>query len=324
MKNKGFILYTILLAGIMILWNSCEDYTEDFSPAPASLNVEFSYTPEKFISPSREITFVNSSVVPVRMGNPTFTWNFGDGTVKEVPDATIQNETDLIQQYYSEITHTYSDTGQYTVSLRVTTESGDTSVFSEDILVEYALIGDTLLVETFDDISLMPSDWVLRNLDGATPALEGDAAFADSAWAVRYSGSFDSKVAVGVSYYEPEQGANDWMILKKIELGDSTAMRWDAMSFTSSGNYPDDYGIYVSTTDQTVAGCEAHGLLLKVDDESWAADIAGGKGIQSRRFYFYEHGFRNQEVYVAFRLMTPHPGGSSLGIDNITIVELSE
>lgn len=324
MKKLINIIGILMIAGVTVLWNSCEDYTEDYSAAPASLNVEYSYTPEEYISPFREVTFINTSVVPVSMGDPTFHWDFGDGNEQTVTGAEITKETDLIRQYYSEVTHAFSDTGVYTVTLEVTTSGGDTAVYTDEILVEFALIGDTLLYENFDNRNLMPQDWVLVNVDGATPAQSSDAAFADSAWAVRSSSYFGSKLAVGVSYYDPETSANDWMIFNKIQLGDSTAMRWDAMSFTSSGDYPDDYGIYVSTTDQTVAGCEANGLLMKIDNESWAADIAGGNGISSRRFYFYEYGFKNQEVYVAFRLMTPDPGGSSLGIDNIAIVDLKE
>jgi hypothetical protein len=321
MNNIKNIKIIILLIGAILIGNSCDDYTEDYSPAPASLSPQFSYAPEKNISPSREVTFTNTSVVPVKMGEVTFHWNFGDGNEKTIEDAKITNETELIREYYNQVTHAFSDTGLYTVELEVVT-SEDTTVLSKEILVEYALIGDTLLYETFDNS--IPESWVLRNLDGATPAQESDAIFADSAWVAQYSNSFESNVAVAVSYYEPETSANDWMIMHKISLGDSTAMRWDAMSFTTSGDYPDTYGIYASTTDQTVEGCEANGLLMKVQDESWALDIPGGKGIMSRRFKFYEHGFKNQDVYVAFRLMTPDPGGSSLGIDNIAIVELTE
>ena len=320
--NSNFKIF-ILLIGALFIFSACEDYTEDYSPAPASLNPQFSYSPEQYISPSRELTFTNKSVVPVRMGEVTFNWDFGDGTKKSIENAEVTKETDLIRQYYNEVNHAYEDTGKYTVTLEILT-SADTAVLTKDLVVEYALIGDTLLYETFDNRNLMPEDWVLRNLDGATPAQESDAAFVDSAWAVRHSSYFGSKVATGVSYYEPEAAADDWMILKQISVGDSTAMRWDAMSFTSSGDYPDTYGIYVSTTDQTVEACKENGLLMKVQDESWAADIGGGEGIMSRRFYFYEHGIKNQDVYVAFRLMTPFPGGSSLGIDNIAVVEMTD
>lgn len=303
--------------------NSCEDYTDDYSVPPASLNAQFSYTPEKYISPSRELTLINTSVVPTRMGDATFHWNFGDGNEETVQEGDITKETKHIRQYYNEVTHAYQDTGNYTVTLEVQT-SEDTAEISKQITVEYALIGDTLLYQNFESVSSIPDNWVLRNLDGGNPAQTSDAVFADSAWVRQYSNFFGSNAAVAVSYYDPEMAADDWMIMAKVSLGDSTAMRWDAMSFTSSGDYPDTYGIYVSTTDQTVEGCQANGLLLKISKESWAADLPGGNGIMSRRFKFFEHGFRNQDVYVAFRLMTPYPGGSSLGIDNIAIVDLTE
>ena len=322
--TRNFKIFIFIIAAFaLFLFNACENYTEDYSPAPASLSPQFSYSPKEYISPSRELTFTNTSIVPVKYGEVNFNWDFGDGTEKSIEDAEVTKETELIHQYYNEVTHAYEDTGKYTVTLEIVT-STDTAEISKDLFVEYALIGDTILYETFDDRNLMPESWLLRNLDDATPAQESDAAFADSAWAVRHSSYFGSKVATGVSYYEPEAAANDWMIMSQISVGDSTAMRWDAMSFTSTGDYPDTYGIYVSTTEQTVDACKENGILMKVEDESWAADIEGGEGIMSRRFYFYEHGIKNQDVYVAFRLMTPFPGGSSLGIDNITVVELAE
>jgi len=170
----------------------------------------------------------------------------------------------------------------------------------------------------FEGIQTMPNNVVLVNVDGATPDDADLASLSDSAWVVRYSDTFEGNMALGVSYYNPEAGADDWLILPKVMLNSYTALTWEAVSLTSSGDYPDSYEIYISTTTQDVAGCQANGVLLTVTDEE-ARTSAGGAGVQNRKINLAKAGYANQEVYIAFRLMTPNPGGDRLAIDNIKI-----
>jgi hypothetical protein len=314
-----------VLTGLLAIWSGCENYTDDYPVPDASLAPIISYEPAKNISPGNPITFTNKTVVPNNMGDPVFYWNFGDGT-----DTTIENinqtivSTDLVKQYYNEVQHTYSDTGKYSVTFKVLTASGDSAMLTEKLTVEYLLLGDTIFTQTFEGISLIPDTWNLVNVDGNNPSSSFSPNFADSAWAVRYSSYFESQIAEAISYYDPESYADDWMILPNVSIGDSSAVRWDAMSLTGSGDYPDDYGVYISTTDQTVAACE-NNLLLKINAESWGTDATTpGEGIKARRVFLHKHGYKNQTVHIAFRLMTPSPGGSSLGIDNIHIINLQD
>ncbi len=303
-----YILITSLLAAFFA---ACEDYTDDYPVPPASTVAGFELISSREFVPPDTITFYNRSVIPDRAGEAQFLWDFGDGESLLTTDSVI--------------THVYDTIGAYTVKLTLTTSAGDTSTASKSFEMKDLLLGDTLLFQDFENISLIPDNWVLENLDGNTPNSTYAPTLADSAWVVRPTTKMDGKVAYAVSYYDDVPCyADDWMILDKISLGANTVMAWDAFSFTSSGDYPDDYGIYVSTTDQTSDACLAEGILLKIDDESWSetADTPG-EGLQRRRLYFKEYGYQNQDVYIAFRLMTPDPGGSSLGIDNITIIELN-
>ncbi len=179
-------------------------------------------------------------------------------------------------------------------------------------------------VEDFEDSKLIPSDWKLVNGDGLDPDGTGWDALLDSAWIVIESTAFGGNAAMGVSYYSGDVSyANDWMILPKIMLGENSAISWEAMSLTTSGNFPDDYEVYVSTTTQDTAALKENGVIYAVDDESWSetADNAGD-GIASHQIKLANEGFANQEVYIAFRLMTPHPGGDRLAVDNIVVSEL--
>lgn len=301
---QRFILAAV---ATFLLWSCGEDYTEDFPVPDPSLVAKFSVVNEQPYVTGDSIYFKNVSVVPERFGEASYSWDFNGEQ-----SAASANPV-----------HVFPTEGSYQVMLTVTTSSGDSATYSESLSLKNLLIGDTLLQENFSDLQYIPESWELANIDGNEPASAFSETFADSAWAVRYSSVFGSNVATAVSYYDPEAEADDWMIMSKVALGDNTVLRWDALSFTSSGEYPDDYEVYVSTTNQTVEGCKAHGALIRIDDEAWrtSAEVPG-EGIQNRRLYLSEQGFKNQEVYVAFRLMTPSPGGSSLGIDNIAIIDI--
>jgi len=175
-----------------------------------------------------------------------------------------------------------------------------------------------LFEENFENIGLIPNTWVLANVDGLTPDDPDLASMADSAWIVLNSTTFGSKIAMGVSYYTAAGNTNDWMILPQVTLGNTSKLKWDAMSLTSSGDYPDSYKVWLSTTTQNVAGCT--NLLLSVEDEAWRITApTPGLGVQSHEVDL--SAFAGQPVYIAFQLMTPDPGGDRLAIDNIKIID---
>lgn len=295
----------ILLAALFVLASCGEDYTKDYPVPPASLVAEFRIENEKPYVIGTEVQFVNESVVPERFGGASFEWSFGDGTV-----SSDENPV-----------HEFEEIGMYPVTLKVLASSGDTAAYTVDMDLKDLLVGDTLYFQDFEGINLIPEDIALVNVDGNTPDNPGYATMEDSAWIVYYSGYFESQVAMGNSFYNPEAGADDWMILPQVTASENTWMSWDAMSLTTSGNYPDSYQIYVSTTDQTVEGCQANGVIYRVLDEEVGVDAAEspGQGIQNRRLDLSR--FAGDDIYVAFRLMTPDPGGDRLAIDNIAIID---
>jgi PKD repeat protein len=290
----NFSIYGIFLfiAAVLI---SCEDFTENYNVPPGSILVKYTYESANDLSFPDTITFFNESVIPERVNEYSFLWDFGD-------DSTSTEESPV---------HIYKEKGDYTVTLSIT---ADTEVL--DYTEQIIITGIVFFEEDFDDINLIPSDWVLVNLDGGIPA-SAPASLADSAWIVASSSLFDSDVALGVSYYSPATNADDWMILPAITIGEDTRLTWNALSFTSSGNYPDDYNVHVSTTTQDVDGCLNGDLVLAVDDEQWRESV-GGEGIAYREVDL--SAYAGQTIYIGFHLVTTDPpGGSSIGIDNIKV-----
>ena len=170
--------------------------------------------------------------------------------------------------------------------------------------------------EDFESATTIPASFTLINVDGNTPA-SAPASLTDSAFIVRSNTNFESQVAYGVSYYEPEGDADDWLILPMLALTDNPILSWKALSLTSSGNYPDTYQVLVSTTDTEPASFTS---IFEVEEE--VSLSSGGPGVQNRMIDLAAEGFANQEVYIAFRLMTPNPGGDRLAFDDIRVVDM--
>ncbi|GEM_PF-4524516 len=306
----------ILLLGVA----ACEDYTEDYSVPPAQLVAEFSVTPTQNLSPSSRIKFTNNSLIPIRVSDPVFHWDFGDGHDTTITDYDqVVLERGDVRQIMDSVKYSYDTAGTYVVELSISAGSGDSASYTRKLNINP--FGRVLFEEDFEDTNLIPSGWKLVNGDGGTVA-SGNAAFqnlSDSAWIVWNSGLFESNVAIATSWYNEEVDADDWMITPAIELTGTCQLSWDAASLTTTGDYPDDYQVFVSTTDQTVQGCLDNGTQLYIDDESTGEDV-GGEGIQRRQLSLEE--FAGQTVYIGFRLVTPYPGGDRLGIDNIKVMEL--
>ena len=207
----------------------------------------------------------------------------------------------------------------------------------------------TLFSEDFESINLIPSDWVIINNDGHTQAA-GEERWQDSAWVVTTSNRNElagTKVAMASSYVimENTERVDDWMILPAIDIGDNTILSWQAMSTTSSGNYPDDYMVLIAPAvdgvTPTVAYFESEAnILITVAPESWSAGVGRpGEGLTSYSINLKEaitpsapEGWYDRSVWIAFVLITdlytnpdtgiPNAaaGGSNLAVDNILVV----
>lgn len=296
------IYYIIFFVAIVFTYYSCDDYTQNFPVPEATIVPEYTYSYVNDLAAPDTITFDNQTVIPENKGTVSYLWDFGDGNT-----STDENPV-----------HIFVNPGTFGVTLYAICD-GDSTKYSENIKLKNALSGVTLFEEDFEDINVIPSGWKLINSDGRTPDDPDLAALADSSFIVYYSSYFGSNVAMGTSYYNPLGNADDWMILPKITLGANSVLSWDAMSLTSSGNYPDSYRVYVSTTTQDITGCEANGIVLSVNPEAVGDDV-GGTGIANHQIDLSD--FANKDVYIAFRLVTTDPpGGDRLAIDNIKVIE---
>jgi hypothetical protein len=158
----------------------------------------------------------------------------------------------------------------------------------------------------------------------------------------------NTKVAMSSSFASnmPLTGRDDdWMILPPVQLGNNSTLSWNAMSTTSSGNYPDDYVVYIapftSGVTPTVAYFEENANeLIKIAPENWSATVSRpGAGLASRSVNLKAkktpdapNGWYDRKVWIAFVNITdlytnpqtgvPNAtaGGSNLAIDNIKIV----
>lgn len=283
--------------------------------------------------------------------------NAGDFTVAaEVPNGTdlttlvptIVLSDKATSSPESGVATDFTDPVTYTVTAQ------DESTQDWVVTVTEAAEGTTILFsEDFEDLTLIPEDWVIINADGYTQAA-GEERWQDSAWVVTTSSRIEltgTKVAMASSYTSdmPIDGkAYDWMILPAITIGDNTTLSWQAMSTTSSGNYPDDYLVLiapaVSGIKPTVTYFEEEGnILLEVDPESWSANVGRpGEGLSSYAINLKEtstpsaaDGWFDRDVWIAFvedtdlytnpdtNIPNGSPGGSNLAIDNILLVNQS-
>jgi hypothetical protein len=240
-------------------------------------------------------------------------------TIGVSPLASISPASGVAQDFTSAVTYT------------VTAEDEST----KEYVVTVAETSETILFqEYFEGVPrVIPEEFTLINNDGYTPASEGDAAFADSAWIVGVTGrpEFDgTHIAIACSYYTdmPAEGrTDDWLVLPAITLGANSTLFWKAMSLTSSGNYPDSYRVIVAPSsdalDPTVSYFEENGTILQtINDESWSAAVGNpGDGISSRSINLNDQGYANQSVWIAFVLITGEGGGSYLALDDIKVIE---
>jgi len=78
--------------------------------------------------------------------------------------------------------------------------------------------------------------------------------------------------------------------------------------------------VYISTTTQDIAGCKAStGKLVKYVEQELTSTLATTPGTGPATHEIDLSEFNGKKVFIAFRLMTPSPGGDELGIDNISV-----
>jgi len=259
-------------------------------------------------------------------------------TITLSPNATVSPLSGVATDFTSPVTFT------------VTAQDGSTQAWV--VTVTKAVAGQTtLFFEDFEKSSLLTPGITLINNDNF-PMAVGEERWADSCWVVSTTLRPElagTHVAMASSFVT--MGLSDrvdrWMILPSIALGSNSTLSWQAMSTTTSGNYPDDYTVYIAPVtpgiDPTVAYFEENGnILMNVAPENWSAAVGRpGAGLANRSLNLKNKitpdapaGWHDRSVYIAFVLNTdlytnpttgiPNStsGGSALAIDNIKVVDI--
>ncbi len=231
----------------------------------------------------------------------------------------------------------------------VTAQDGSTRVWKVE--VKFGTPETVLFIEEFENKKLIPSTFKLIKNDSYTMAA-GEERWADSSFVISTTSRKEllgTQVAMASTYTSdmPLTGhADRWMILPSITLGDNSILSWQAMSTTSSGNYPDDYDVIIAPAGAqgvtpTVSYFYENGNILKeIDPEKWSASVSRpGDGLATHSINLKNtptisqpNGWYNKAVWIAFVCNTDRytnpttgipngsAGGSALAIDNIKVV----
>jgi len=259
-------------------------------------------------------------------------------TITLSPNATVSPLSGAAQNFTSPVTYT------------VTAQDASTQAWV--VTVTLAAAGQTtLFLENFEDVPrVIKPTFKLINNDNFPMAAGEERWGGDSCWVVSTTLRPElagTHVAMASSYVTMAltDKVDRWIILPSITLGENSTLSWQAMSTTTSGNYPDDYIVYIAPsvtgTTPTVSYFEAEGNeLIKVAPENWSASVGRpGAGLANRSINLKNkvtpsapNGWFSRNVWIAFVLSTdlytnpttgvPNAtsGGSALAIDNIKVV----
>gem|GEM_PF-836719 len=260
-------------------------------------------------------------------------------TITLSPNATVSPASGVAQNFTAPATYT------------VTAQDGTTQAWI--VTVKITAAGQTTLF--FDDFEsspfLLKPGYTIINNDNF-PMAVGEEAWADSCWLVsttarpELAGTHVAMASSIVTMAVTDR-VDRWLILPSIALGSNSTLSWQAMSTTTSGNYPDDYTVYIAPVTEgippTVAYFEENGnILMNVAPENWSAAVSRkGDGLANRSINLKNKvtqdapsGWYNRSVYIAFAINTDRytnpttgvpnatSGGSALAIDNIKVVDV--
>lgn len=181
------------------------------------------------------------------------------------------------------------------------------------ILISFSAVKaqQVIYFQSFEDTSSLFHEYVLANYDNGIPAGTGWDTLADVAFYVDTVDVSGNRAAIGTSDYDPAVTANDWLITPGIRLGKASKLEWQTASLSAPKT--DMYEVYVSTSEQSTAGCLFNGVAGTFASEASTAFIANSLDLAAA-------GYANQTVFIGFRLKTA-TGGGHLAIDNIKVTE---
>lgn len=166
--------------------------------------------------------------------------------------------------------------------------------------------------EDFENAGFAFEKFFLTSLDGGIPSDTNTwGIFADTAWILSASENDGNHVALATSAYSPAVAANDWLITPAINIGPASKFSWDSRSLSPSKK--ESYRVFISTSNQSVSGCEINGTILDVENENVTDPIYHEIDLASL-------GFKNQAVYIGIQLVTIN-GSGFLSIDNLKMTD---
>lgn len=165
--------------------------------------------------------------------------------------------------------------------------------------------------QTFEDTSSLFQNYVLANLDKADPAGTDWDTLKRVPWFVSTAGPAGNHAAIATSNYEPVAAAEDWFVTPAIRIGKASKLSWKSLSLTAGKT--DTYQVYVSTTEQSVAGCLFNGSSGSYTSDNAAAFVTNTLDLAAA-------GYANQSIFIGFRLNT-RSGGDKIAIDDILVTE---
>ncbi|MCF8372578.1 MAG: choice-of-anchor J domain-containing protein [Bacteroidales bacterium] len=134
----------------------------------------------------------------------------------------------------------------------------------------------------------MPSDIILYNQDGLTPA----ANVSSYIYAWNIIENFDEPgdtVAASNSWYTPAGTANDWLVTPAIAIGSNAILEWDIKAQDPS--YPDGYQVRISTTGSSIASFTTVLYSVAAANSFW----------ETKTINLTALGYANQTIRIAFR-----------------------
>lgn len=167
--------------------------------------------------------------------------------------------------------------------------------------------------QTFEDTANLFQDYVLANFDKADPIGTDWDTLRSVPWFVSTAGVSGNHAAIATSNYLADTAANDWFVTPAIRIGNSSVLTWKSLSLTSGKT--DTYQVYISTTEQSVAGCLFNGAAGNYTSDNSDA-------FKTNTLDLAAAGYANQTVYIGFRLNTKS-GGDKLAIDDLLVTENS-
>lgn len=167
--------------------------------------------------------------------------------------------------------------------------------------------------QTFEDTANLFQDFVLLNIDKADPVGTEWDTLRSVPWFVSLAGTGGNHAAIATSAYLGDTAADDWFVTPVIRIGKASTLSWNSLSLTSGKT--DTYQVFVSTTEQSVAGCLFNGAAGSYTSDNSTAFTSNTLDLAAA-------GYADQTVFIGFRLNT-QSGGDKLAIDDLKVTESS-